>query len=212
MNLSPPQLNKKNQFRKDFKLPTDQLLIGHMCSFTSGGMIDFNQVLKVIQHANNRSCHFFLIGGGPDLAAVQTKIEQIGATSQCTFSGFLPREDAAKALKCLDYSLVFMSDVPANRARVSLKVLESLACGIPVVGNLVGESLERFGRFVTPLDYNDLDTFFQKIVSVDETAKIPHNKNETHQFLVKYQNDIVGAEIDHFLGKLIHVRRTNQKS
>ena len=63
-------------------------------------------------------------------------------------TGLLPQHKVAHALRTLDAGVIFMSDQESNRARASFKVLEYLAMNIPIFGQVVGETYQRFSDFI----------------------------------------------------------------
>ncbi len=71
-----------------------------------------------------------LLGGGPDAAALQAMASSLGISQQVLFTGRVP---AARMLATLQRCRVSVS-VPRSDA-TSVSVLESMACGLPVVAS-----------------------------------------------------------------------------
>jgi glycosyltransferase involved in cell wall biosynthesis len=142
--------------RARFGLAGAAPVAGHLCTFTHGGTLDLGVILDAFAAPALRDARFLLVGGGPLEGAIRRGLARRGLTDRVRLTGLLPHEEVPAALACLDVGVVYMSDRPANRARVSFKVLEYLAMGLPVVGRLVGESARRFGHLVVPADAADL--------------------------------------------------------
>lgn len=80
-----------------------------------------------------------MVGGGQALNRLKSKVAELGLTSHVIFTGHVDRE----AVPCY-YALVQVTvdpvrDTPGAAARFPLKIVESLAMGIPVVTGDVGD-------------------------------------------------------------------------
>jgi glycosyltransferase involved in cell wall biosynthesis len=124
-------------------------VVGHLCTFTHGGTLDLPVILDAWRQIADPRIKFLLIGGGPQEAAVRAALEARGLGARTLVTGLLPHDEVPDALRCLDVGVVYMRDCAANRARVSFKVIEYLALDVPVVGQVVGETADLFGAWVT---------------------------------------------------------------
>ena len=73
------------------------------------------------------------------------------------FAGWVPRDHLPDLLCAADVALVPMADIPVNRARCSVKLLDLMLCGLPIVADAVGQAREYLrdgetGRLVGPGD------------------------------------------------------------
>jgi len=151
-----PSPAHRQKGRERWEIPSEAAVIGHMCTFTHGGTLDLPTILQAWSEVPQPDAFFLLIGGGPLEAKVRGQVKELGLTERVHFTGLLDHDQIPLALSTVDLSVVFMADTEANRARVSFKVLESLALGIPVVGHLVGESKKLFGEFIVEADAQTL--------------------------------------------------------
>ncbi|MFH1263748.1 MAG: glycosyltransferase [Pseudomonadota bacterium] len=148
--LFSPFPPKRSAGRRRFGFTETDRVVGHLCTFTSGGTLDLDVILRSWTESPLADAKFLLIGGGPLERRIRNRVRGLELERRVTFTGLLPHDEVPEAVSCLDVGVVFMTDSPANLARVSFKVIESLAMNIPVVGQLVGETAFRFGANVTP--------------------------------------------------------------
>ena len=125
-------------------------LIGYMCTFTHGGMLDLPNILDVWRHIHkhDKSIYFILIGGGPFEDLAKHLVNLSGLANNVILTGFLEKQEVSRWLKQLDLAHIYLSPRPANYARVSLKLCEYLALGIPTLGQCIGESKIQMGDWI----------------------------------------------------------------
>jgi glycosyltransferase involved in cell wall biosynthesis len=156
--------------RARWGLSDEDRVIGYLCTFTSGGAADLPIVLDAWKALDDRNIRLLLIGGGPRERRVRDEIARRGLADAIRVTGLLRQDQVAGALACLDVGVVFMSNTPANRARVSMKVIEYLAMGVPVVGQVVGETERLFGSSIVCAT---AATFVRKIQETLEHSPLP---------------------------------------
>lgn len=86
------------------------------------------------------SVRLLVAGGGPDEDKFMDQARELKISSSVFFTGYLSPQEVAACLKFSDAVLVYYSDNPANRHRSSMKLRESLACGLKVVATNIGEA------------------------------------------------------------------------
>jgi glycosyltransferase involved in cell wall biosynthesis len=84
-----------------------------------------------------------LVGEGEDREALQKRAAELGIGAQALFAGPVARTAAFLALAACSVDPV--ADDPVARARSPLKIVESLATGVPVVTGDVGDRREMLG-------------------------------------------------------------------
>lgn len=92
------------------------------------------------QQAPDAGVHLHLLGGGPDEAALRARVVARGVAPLVTFHG---RVDDAQMIAVLQASKVSVS-VPTSDA-TSVSVLESMACGLPVIASDLPANREWLG-------------------------------------------------------------------
>lgn len=80
-----------------------------------------------------------MIGDGDDRPALQERARRLGIADRVTWCGNLPRARARALLAGATCSVDPVRDEDAMRARSPLKIVESLAAGVPVVTGDVGD-------------------------------------------------------------------------
>ena len=99
-------------------------------------------------HSQDPSIYFILIAGGPFETLAKQMIQNKNLSERVILTGFLNKDETRRWLKQLDLAHIYLSPRPANYARVSLKLCEYLALGIPVLGQCLGESKTQFGEWI----------------------------------------------------------------
>lgn len=89
--------------------------------------------------------HLVMVGGGEDGPALRRRVEERQLAGRVTFTGLVPPEDVAAYYLLGHCSVDPVRDDVHARARCPLKVLESMACGVPVVTGDVGDRRELLG-------------------------------------------------------------------
>jgi glycosyltransferase involved in cell wall biosynthesis len=88
------------------------------------------------------SARLLMVGDGDDRAALQDQAQRLGIASSITWIGRVSPEDAPRYFWLARCSVDPVYDTPAMRARSPLKIVESLAAGVPVVTGDVGDRRE----------------------------------------------------------------------
>jgi len=139
------------------------------------------------------SARLLVAGGGPDEDKFMDQARELGINDSVYFTGYLSPQEVAACLKLSDAVLVYYSDNPANRHRSSMKLRESLACGLKVVATKVGEAASwKKGLFLSPADPES----FAKTIREALKAKKPPQQGA---LLVKkwgWQNCVTALEED----------------
>jgi len=102
-------------------------------------------------HPEHPNLHVYLVGGGPDRAIVQSKIEVNNASGYIHTLPACAFDDVAVWIASAD-----LATLPSYMEGCPNVILEALACGRPVVATNVGGipeiMSEKFGRLVPPRD------------------------------------------------------------
>lgn len=93
----------------------------------------------VLHHPTAR---LLIIGGGEDLAAVQANVARQPWRDRVIFTGHVPHATVRGLLALADLSVDPVYDDAVARARSPLKLIESLALGVPVITGDVGDRAE----------------------------------------------------------------------
>jgi glycosyltransferase involved in cell wall biosynthesis len=100
----------------------------------------FSFVLKTLPDAK-----LLMVGDGDDRLALQLKAKQLGIHHALHWTGRVSPEEARRYFTLAACSIDPVSDMPAMRGRSPLKIVESLAAGVPVVTGDVGDRRDMLG-------------------------------------------------------------------
>ncbi|MEM4217085.1 MAG: glycosyltransferase [Candidatus Methanomethylicaceae archaeon] len=83
-----------------------------------------------------------IVGGGPDISFLRQYAVHLSIERACTFVGRVPPSEVPALLKLATLTVDPVHDNIVARARWPLKIMESLAAGVPVVTGDVGDRRE----------------------------------------------------------------------
>lgn len=86
-----------------------------------------------------------LVGGGADLPALRDLAHQLGIADRCRFVGRVGRDEVTILHRLAHVTVDPVNDDELARARWPLKIVESLAAGVPIVTGDVGDRREMLG-------------------------------------------------------------------
>jgi len=96
------------------------------------------EAFAVVQHAEPQAV-LLLVGGGEDYKALQLQAETLGLGESVRFVGRVPPARVPLYYLLADATVDPVHDDPAGQARSPLKIVESMASGVPVVTGDVGD-------------------------------------------------------------------------
>lgn len=105
-------------------------------------------LLQAFEKVSERlsTARLILVGGGEDLETLRNMIPRIGLEGKAFLLGRVKPEIAPYYLAMGDVSVDPVMDDPVARARSPLKIVESMAVGVPVVTGDVGDRSEYLGN------------------------------------------------------------------
>jgi glycosyltransferase involved in cell wall biosynthesis len=116
------------------------------------------------------AARLLLVGDGDDRALLQQRTQQLGLSARVRYTGAVPAEQVPLFLALAACSVDPVADTPVARGRSPLKIVESLAAGVPVVTGRVGDRPELLGQgqaglLVAPGDAAALAQGIQQIIT-----------------------------------------------
>lgn len=144
--FAQPDPVQVSQWRGEIGLDPDQPVVIYVGSVSlSNHPVDLLlRAFALIVH-DLPQAHLVLVGGGPDLAAMQTLARRLGIADQCTFLGRLPSQHIPALFSLATVSVDPVHGDAVAAARWPLKIAESLALDTPVVTGDVGDRAEMLG-------------------------------------------------------------------
>lgn len=115
-----------------------------------------------------------MVGDGDDRAGLQAKAQQLGVQHAIHWTGRVLPEEARRWFTLAACSVDPVSDTPAMRGRSPLKIVESLAAGVPVVTGDVGDRREMLanGDAGVLVQAGDADALAQGLLAVLRDAAL----------------------------------------
>ena len=90
-------------------------------------------------HAQQPDARLLMVGDGPDRQKLEQQAHALGIETVTHWVGAVAHETVLSYYARATCSVDPVSDTPAMRGRSALKIVESLACGVPVVTGDVGD-------------------------------------------------------------------------
>ncbi|MDO3409637.1 N-acetyl-alpha-D-glucosaminyl L-malate synthase BshA [Saccharibacillus sp. CPCC 101409] len=115
--------------RGDFAAPDEKILM-HISNFRPVKRVP--DVIDVFHRVNREMpAKLLLVGEGPDMPKVQSKIRELGLEDKIHFLG--KQDEIAQVISLADILLL-----PSEKESFGLVALEAMACGVPTVGSEAG--------------------------------------------------------------------------
>jgi len=161
----------------------------------------FAQVAEAMPRA-----HLLWVGGGEDGSALRQRAAELGLSTRMTFAGVVPPEAVVAYYRLGNCAVDPVRDDVHARARCPLKVLESMACGVPVVTGDVGDRREllgdgQAGLLVQPGDAAALATGIQTLLT-DPQRQRALGKTALRE-VERYHWDRLAGEVEEFYQQLL---------
>ncbi|WP_172250470.1 N-acetyl-alpha-D-glucosaminyl L-malate synthase BshA [Saccharibacillus deserti] len=115
--------------RSEFAAPDEKILM-HISNFRPVKRVP--DVIEVFDRVNREMpSKLLLVGEGPDMPKVQSKIRELGLEDRVHFLG--KQDEIAQVISLADLLLL-----PSEKESFGLVALEAMACGVPTVGSEAG--------------------------------------------------------------------------
>ena len=176
----------RDQARRALGLPADAWVVGLLGRLDAlKGQRDLIEIYpRLAEHLRKiqpgRALRLLLIGDGFDRPGVERAVTEAGLGGAVTITGLVPYDDIARVLSAVDVSVL-----PSYQEGQSRTLVESLLCGVPVVGYAAGgiPSIIRdgeTGRLVTLGDKPALADAIVEVLSDPDRARQMVQAGEAH--------------------------------
>ena len=146
--------------------------------------------------ATNPNAVLLIIGGGEDLPTVKNWVQQYALIGRVICLGNVPRQTLPLYMSLATITVDPVYDNDVARARSPLKIVESLALGIPVITSNVGDRaavIGRSGMLVKAGDVHELCLSMSSVLcSYNQNDIIMNNKKYSWQQITSEFNSIYG--------------------
>jgi phosphatidylinositol alpha-1,6-mannosyltransferase len=144
----------------------------------------FDEVIQIIPKLLERfpALKYLIVGDGPDRSRLEAKVVALGLSDKVVFAGYVPESQ-----KVAHYNLAHAYVMPSLGEGFGIVLIESAACGIPVIGSRADGSREalldgQLGRLVDPRNPQQL---LEEVTAILETESPRHRIEAIHQFDVR---------------------------
>ncbi|MGA2334978.1 MAG: glycosyltransferase family 4 protein [Terriglobales bacterium] len=120
----------------------------------------------LVKHEHRQDTHFVLVGGGSELPTLRALAAQGGLDAFVTFTGQVPYEEVGAYLAGADVGVAPDPKTLMNDKSTMIKILEYMACGLPVVLFDLKEGRRIAGSAALYASPNDPIDFANKITSL----------------------------------------------
>lgn len=126
---------KPTDMRKKLNIPERAFVVGHVSNFTPiKQLYHFSYLTEHLKADDTLSnIYFIMCGDGRERAALEERVEKIGASDNFRFLGKMDLPGLVDVYNAMD---VFM--LPSKHEGTSLTLLEAMACEKPLIGTKVG--------------------------------------------------------------------------
>lgn len=144
----------------------DDIIIGHV-----GGLAFERDLAFLIYafkqlHQKNSNCKLVFVGDGPAKKQLEALSSKLELSQSILFTGSVDRENVPKYLSAFDIGICHLPDTLAYRCSFPLKILEYLACGLPVLASNIVAHAEIAKSLHNVYLYDlSLESLVKKIVS-----------------------------------------------
>ncbi|RUS48205.1 N-acetyl-alpha-D-glucosaminyl L-malate synthase BshA [Cohnella sp. AR92] len=143
--------------------------------------------------ASKIPARLLLVGEGPDLPKIQSKIEAMGLSHRVHFLG--KQDDVAQVVSLADLMIL-----PSEKESFGLVALEAMACGVPTIGSEAGgiPELVVHGKtgYLAPIGRTDLMADYALQLLTNEKQYADFREACLHRARTEFCNDRITAEYE----------------
>jgi len=136
------------------------------------------------------SFKFLIVGSGPGLEPLRRKVRLKHMEDKFEFHGFVPMPDAFGLIKDFDFGLVTWGYLPKNHVHTAMKVMDYMACGVPVGSLMLKEQLASTGQI--GIHANTFEEMARQIVECYEN---PVEYEALRQHTLEHFNAVLAWEL-----------------
>lgn len=127
----PPPDERRKRARREFSLPTDALVLGHVGLIENRGQFE---LLKAMEHLGEHAPFVLFVGSGADELRLKAAVEKSRIKNNVRFVGYLQGDRLLDGYAAMDAAFVAR---PGNDA-AARAALEAMSCGLPVIMTRAG--------------------------------------------------------------------------
>lgn len=167
---------KASKIRCAYNLIDSNFIIGYVGGISRTRRLDF--ILQAFSEIPNASYRLMFVGDGDDRQNLEKLAREFRIQDRVIFTGFVPHENIPNYISAFDVGLCHLPDIFIYRYSFPMKILEYLACGIPVLASKI-ETHENISRRLPDVHiYNSLESFLQQVKEVSLKRNVTTNLDE----------------------------------
>lgn len=153
---------------------------------------DIIKAFSIISQDHDK-VRLMIIGDGVDLKTMKILVSSLNLSNKVRFMGAVMRENLPELINCADVSVLYSGNEGSP-----LSIKESLACGVPVVANDVGDIAE--------VVKDDVNGYIVKNETIDDLAEIMLKcLNESSQLSLNCLESIIPYSKDRVFNQIIDI-------
>jgi glycosyltransferase involved in cell wall biosynthesis len=183
------------RWRRNLELPSAKPVVMYIGSLSLANhpvdlLLEAFALLK--QYKGVEEARLIIVGGGPDITFLRQYAANLSIEQKCTFVGRVSPSEIPVLLKLATLTVDPVQDDIVARARWPLKIIESLAAGVPVVTGDVGDRREMLadgaaGVLVTPGDARALAEGIAQVLRED--MRLATMQQAAREVATRYMDD-----------------------
>jgi len=107
-----------------------------------------------------------IAGDGPSLPALRQLAEELGIAGRVRFDGPIPSDQVPAYLRQLDVCVLMSRSLPNWKEQFGRVLIESMACGVPVIGSNSGEIPHVVGEAGLIIQEEDIDAMRMALIQL----------------------------------------------
>jgi len=170
------------EIREMYGIEDEDLLLGYVGGLSRNRGLSF--VLRGLQILAKEDDRYRLIfvGSGDDEAALKKLSKKLSIDNKVVFAGKVPYEDVPKFINALDVGICHLPDTLVFRYSFPMKVLEYLACNIPVLASNVQAHREISRDVKGVFIYESLAEFVSQIHRLLDSSQHKLDRRDLRQY------------------------------
>lgn len=144
--FAPASATKLAQWRQRLELNDNKIVVYVGTVSFVNHAVDLLLYAFALVAARRKDTLLVIVGGGQDLAKTKALADQLDIAHLCRFTGRVESSEVAELLQLAAVSVDPIRNTPTDEARWPLKIVESLAAGVPILTGDVGDRREMLGN------------------------------------------------------------------
>lgn len=119
----------------------ESVVLGYLGRFVPEKGLDtfVEAVAQIVGREPEAPIKALMVGAGPEEQSLRRAIEAAGLRERFVFTGAVSHKEAGAYLRCMDVLVLPSRTTPSWKEQFGRVIIESLACGVPVVGSNSGQ-------------------------------------------------------------------------